>query len=738
MNSKQISLKLFLLFLLAFIAVGTAAYAPEDFTATSKGSIELCPCSNQAYTVIVENTGTVPSSYKVLADGSASGWIKFNPDRFSLNPGQKGSFYVIVNSECNIKGNYDLKMFITSNWGITKAIKQNLEFSECYDYSLEQGNVIDEAAESIEFEWHDGQYSLCKDEQKVMPILITNNENFENKYRMFLDAPEWAKLNTGSASLGAKKSGIFLINLDMVGVEGDFDFKLNAISELGKVQRKKDIKVSAGECYSIGLELEKENNVVCGGEEQRYDLTIKNSGTLGHSVALEAEGVDWAGFETTVLQTKANGNKSNGSTEPKPEISEKKVLQLGPGEEKIVGLNVNPPEGLSGNFEIWVHATLEDKKDFISSEISNIDVMPKADCYKADISAKTSVTNNYNEDFFFAKVKNNGIKKADYDVSLEGVPWVSINPETLDLNPGQTGNLNLKVNPGDDVIPGTYGIKINLESNGAFYSKNVDILLKKENELMKKFKVGARFYRYYIYLLVLLAILAVLFRKEISKLRDSAKKRYKNYRIKSERIKALKLARKEREEEKRKKEELEEKEKKSGQKESKGNGKRKTNKSKISKIWVFILALIAALIFVGHKARLFNAKYLHIYIWNILVGYFYYILIGIGAVIALFLLFLFFNYVRKKGKKLKVKKSAKKADKKAKKKDKPYNSPYSRILLFIFAAILIYIAAYFNLFNGIKDFFVLYMYYIMIGIVILIVLILIIRFYKPLFKFLRE
>ncbi|MCK4859552.1 MAG: hypothetical protein KAS87_03220, partial [Candidatus Omnitrophica bacterium] len=549
MNAKTIVLNLFLLLVLLIGLVN----AQEDFTAASLPSVELCPCSNQAYTVAVENTGTAAGSYKVLADGDAAEWVNFNPSRFVLNPGQKGSFLVFVNSVCNIRGDYGLDIFITANSGLTKVIRQVLKFSECYDYSLEQGEVIEEADESIKFLQHDNSYSLCKDEQKAIPILITNNENFENRYRLFLDAPEWAALNADSASLGAKKSGIFLINLDTADIEGEFNFKLNTISELGKVQRKKSIEVDVGECYALEMELEKEKDVVCGGEDKSYDIIIKNVGTLRQSVDLAVDGPAWAGFEEIVLQPKyedknnavlnLSNNKSKGfETEPKPVISEKKVLQLNPGEEKTAGLNVNPADDVAGNFEITVHAVPGNKTEFMASDTININVMSRLTCYQADISAKTSINNFYSHELFFAKVKNKGIKKADYDVSLEGVSWVRASPKTLELNPGQAGNINLDVEPGYDIEPGVYGVKIYLESNGAIYSKNVDIILKKESESMKKFKAAVKFYQYYIYLLVLLIVLAIIFRKPINKFRNNIKKGCVKYKVKRERLRALKLA----------------------------------------------------------------------------------------------------------------------------------------------------------------------------------------------------
>lgn len=690
--------------------------AKEDFTATSPRFVELCPCSNQRYAVTVENTGSVQNSYTVLASGDAAGAVTFNPDKFTLNAGQKGRFFVFVNSVCNVEGDFNFQIFITTNNGLTKVIRQVLKFSQCYDYSLEQGQIFEEIKEeSISFLQHEGPYSLCKDGRKSIPILITNNENFENKYKLFLDAPEWARLNSDSASLDAKKSGIFLINLDTANVEGKFDFKLNGISELGKVQRKNNIEVNVKDCYALELDL-KEKDIVCGGEEKVYDVVIKNPVTFSKDVRLGLDAPEWVSL----------GNNT--------------YFYLRYKEEKAAILNVNPSDDISGNFLVEISALVENKTTFYDK--IKLDVTPKFACYKADISTKTSTTNFYNHDFFSAKIRNNGIKKSNYDVSLEGPSWISATPKALELNPGQTGNLNLIINPDTDVAPGTYGIKINLESNGMVYSENVDIMLREENEFVKRLKTSMMFYRYYIYLLILIIILIIIFMKPVIRIKNEVKKNYEKYKVERERLRALKLARKEREEEKKKKKELEEKRKEQEEERKKELEKQKKEKKRkkffkihFSKILVYIILIIASIIFIGHKNRLFNAKYLHIYIRNIFLEYLYYILIGVSVIIVLFLFFLLLNFISKKKK---IKKEAKKSREKIKKGKEWYNNPFHVIAIFIPIMILFAALAYLNLFEDIKDFVILYSYYFGLGLAILVVIILLIKFYKPLFKFLRE
>jgi len=295
----------------------------------------------------------------------------------------------------------------------------------------------------------------------------------------------------------------------------------------------------------------------------------------------------------------------------------------------------------------------------------------------------------------------------------------------LELKPGQTGNLNLNVNPGADVEADTYDVMINLEVNNVAYSKNVDVKLKKESELGKKAKATLKFYQYYIYLGIVIIVVILIFIRPIRKLKNRIKGKYEKYSIRRQRLIALKLAREKKEAER--KEELEDnKEERLRKKELRIVKVRKSTKF-WTKPWVYVLALIIIIagILLGHYFRLFNAKYLNVYISNFFIGNLYYLLIGSGIVVILFLLLLAYNYLTKGGKKVEIK---------AKKEIKLYNTTYFRIIILILIGVLIYAVSY----QEIRDFLILYSSYVSSGVVILVVIILLIRYYKPLVKFLRE
>ena len=705
-----------------FLLLPNAIFAQEDFKATAVPSVELCPCSNQAYMVTVENTGTFASSYRVLANEELSEWVKFSPNRFTLNPGQKGSFSVIVNSACNIEDTFDLEIFIATNAGLAKSLKQQIKFLECYDYSMEHGGVVG-VSQKVEFNGHEGFYGLCKNEQKAIPILIANNENFANIYKLKLDAPEWASLNADEVRLNAKKSGVLLINYDTTNIEGEFNFKIDAISRLGEVHRKKSIDANVGECYALDIDIEKDKDVICGGEENAYEVSVKNSGTFGRNIAVGVEGPKWASI----------GNAS---------------FYLESGQEKTLELGINPGNDVSGNFLVEVFSAANNKTGLRFSDAISFDVVSSTVCYEAEIDAKGSVTNLYSREFIYAKIKNNGIRNANYSVSVDGPSWVNVNPKNLELKPWQSGNVNIEINPGSDVEESAFDVKLSVESNGNIYSKDIKANVKKESEFARKLKSTFMFYQYYIYLFLAILVLAIIFRKRIRKTIGSVKKRYEKYKAKREKLAALRAAREEREEKR--------KEEKKIKEEERGEEERKKEESKRAlkkaprkvpkkfnplKILIYILLIIAALIFIGHQNKLFNAKYLHIYISNFFISYLYYILTGVGVVVVLFLLLLLYNFITKKGRG-KVKKEEKISEKGARKKVKRRKIPYFKILFVLIVAALIAAANLPNIdygvFGNVGDFFVLYQYYFLLGAAILVAIIFLIRFYKPLFKFLRE
>jgi PGF-pre-PGF domain-containing protein len=81
----------------AFLLLISSVYAAEDtaeitsgedFTASGTARILAFSCSPAYGQIIVTNTGAVPSSYGLVAEGGAKEWVAFDPMSFVLMPGQ--------------------------------------------------------------------------------------------------------------------------------------------------------------------------------------------------------------------------------------------------------------------------------------------------------------------------------------------------------------------------------------------------------------------------------------------------------------------------------------------------------------------------------------------------------------------------------------------------------------------------------------------------------------------------
>jgi len=417
MNKKVI------LYFIFFLLLTLVAAAQEDFIVTVQDKIGLCPCSNQAYPVYVQNNEALTSEYIVSFSGNAAKWVQANPSKFKVNPGVAGYFFVNVDSDCSVGGSYDLNVHIAKD-SLIKTAKQNLSFTECYKFDTEFGNLIEmkEGQESVSFSKHDGSYSICEEEEKVLPILITNKESYGNSYSLSLKGEEWVKLNADGASLDGNARGIALVELKPgKGTTGDYKLSFDAVTKLGNVKKSKEIDVKIKKCYGLKIELEKEEGIVCG--EAVYDLKIENDGVSSEEVELGTN-FEWAEIKNSTLILK--------------------------GEEKrIVQLALKPD--VSGSFDVEVNGFVMNHPDIMASDKIKIDAATKEECYSALVDVKKKIVNYYSEEYYNLDVVNSGLKKAHYNISLDGLSWIDISPNSLQLSPGQKGNLNLHIFPGEDI-----------------------------------------------------------------------------------------------------------------------------------------------------------------------------------------------------------------------------------------------------------------------------------------------
>ncbi|MBI2653432.1 hypothetical protein HYX02_01335 [Candidatus Woesearchaeota archaeon] len=392
---------------------------------------------------------------------------------------------------------------------ISSAYAQNFDLFSGKFYELKEGE------ERIEFESFNGTYDICENEKKAIPILIVNNDAVDNKFVLDAFGVSWINLNVKEFLLSKKQRGIIFLQLaPVLDVEGKYAIK---ISTLSSANSRKDLilDVNVEKCYSLKLELEKEYDKACGGIKKQYRGEVINNGKNKVDVELNVNGPNWISVNKNAFSVDVNNKQE-------------------------FELNADIPANAKGVFNVVVNAVAKNFPSIKSEKNLRLEVVSKYDCYKADVIADSRIKNDYSNVYIPIKVRNSGIEKAEYEISLEAPSWISVEPKKLAVNPEQIGNMNLNINPDDEVAEGVYGVKIHAKFEDITYTKNIEVVLGKK-QYLKNAKLFLNFYKYYLYITVIALAALFIFRRQIS---TSIKKSYKDYRHRKTRLKALEAARK--------------------------------------------------------------------------------------------------------------------------------------------------------------------------------------------------
>ena len=656
-----------------------------------------------AYRFDIKNSGNALESYNLSLDRFYE-YAAFSQNPIIVEPEQSQIAYAYLTIPCSIDGSYTPNLIAKAeSTGIITKIPFQIDIKPCFGYSIKLGNDIDlHNATPVSFAEHEGGYSICNGDSRAMPILAVNNKNASTKLNIGVKGEKWGYLSAKSLEIGANQAGAaYLILTPPIEKEGKYSFILNVGDANNKFSS--EINVDVKKCYSFGVNIEKDKDRLCGGEEKNYSVNVENNGNKLAYLNLTAEGAEWAAITRNFIGLKPDG-------------------------EGKLELIINPAANESGSFNIKVSASLTENSGIKEDDGINVEVKTKEDCYKADVEIVTKRI-TYKPTAIPITIKNSGIKKADYSISLEAPSWVSVNPSFLTINPGKGSSILLNTAPSEETAEGAYNLTLKLSAEGIVYSKKIELQLKKENLAVKKIKEIIWYIRYYIYLALILAVIILLIYGPIKS---------KIIKIKGE----IEEAR-EREKEKKEKEETKEEEKTeeikkaelTAEGETKGAAKSRKRRigSYILLIWSIIFALgvvIYSFISFDLIGRIKNIKIAEFFpVAKGIFGQYLYYIIGGAVLLLLIAILLIIRKIKRKKTKKGNKKEAKKEAAKKKKR-------WVKILVGIFAAIIAlgaaaYGLAYYGLIQNIKDFLVVYYNYIIAGIIILIILISAVKSYKP-------
>jgi heme/copper-type cytochrome/quinol oxidase subunit 2 len=529
---------------------------------------------------------------------------------------------------------------------------------------------------NIKFSSHSDQYDICLSDQTVIPVLIKNRNDFSDTFSFTIDK-EYVSIPVKSAVIGKGKSAVLPLIVNPSSIV-DGILQLDIVTKEERIKRSVMIKTNIEQCRSFSLNFEKTKDELCGCDKPSYNLVIENEGTQLDVFELKVDAPDWVNI-TFINDT----------------------IEIGPDQGEIVELDLSVPCDQKGIYTINLEAvsSITGVRKEANLELG---VSSQEECYNTQITAK-DVKINYLGGSFPIKISNNGIKDLIYSLSLDGIDWYELSQTDFSLKSNEEKIINLALYPGEDVVEGDYSVDIRLNSGGDDMLEPFNIRLQKKSTIYDKIAFYLNYSKYYILSAVILFVIILLLVMFFRQRKKNNPNVSKNDKTKSD-LKKKEL--------KDKKQEKKVVEKKVADKKE----KKKLSFVEYGYLGIVILLFLGIIGYIGYKFYKPSLTGIKL-AGSFLAANYIYVISGLVGLLVLFaVIYLIVKMVKKRRKK-------------NKKFNKKFLKVLSLILLLLVLAGGIYSLFYFNLFQYIIDFVLVYYPYILMGMGILIILILILHFH---------
>ncbi len=447
-----------------------------------------CPCLEMEYGFTVKNTGSYAEIYTFGLDKFAEyANISMNP--LILGSGESENIKVQFNLDCKIYGDYIVNFFSNAqSSGISSKVPLLLTIKKCYDYDIRTGKALDNNDNKFDvgFSSRESSYDICGGDNKSIQVMIDNFGYIGNNFYYDVEGAEWGSAYGDILRLFGYEKGYTYLDLspglDMIG---EHKFVLNVNSQNGNEKMQRVVTVNVIDCYGLILELPLEETI-CSCIDSDIIFNLQNTGSFTEEILIDIEGPEFF-----------NLNEHS--------------VDIGSGISREVKILASPGCSVKGKKDVKVMAYLEKGNEY-DEGIMSIEVVPIDKCYDLKIDADASVDLGYEEMYFPVTVVHKGIKKANYEVEIDGEDWIKADTGEFSLAPGETYSFYVVAEP-INVSAGNYYANIDLKRDNVIYRKRMKFKLRESESLFASFVGFVSYNRYWIYtgLVVLLLSVILLF-----------------------------------------------------------------------------------------------------------------------------------------------------------------------------------------------------------------------------------
>lgn len=151
------------------------------------------------------------------------------------------------------------------------------------------------------------------------------------------------------------------------------------------------------------------------------------------------------------------------------------IIVLEPLQERSIQLSVSPDDCTqTGSFPLTLLASAEQSRQ---QHTLDFDFIIKATDIPVLAEGTTAIRTDIGDNSAPITIENTGDRQTTYTLTLQGPPWATISPTTLNLEPGQQQTIFLRFTPDENVPRGTYLVTITatVQQTGIQYSKDIRV-----------------------------------------------------------------------------------------------------------------------------------------------------------------------------------------------------------------------------------------------------------------------
>ena len=408
MNNKRV------LILLTFLLFITSLSSVNAFDLTS-AELEksVCPSSTILFNTNVLGSG----SFSVNLEGDAAKWAIVVPQGFVLNNEAKLLYTYITPRFNTDPGIYNLDL-VVRNENEVKEVNYKVNIPDCH-------NLVITGTPSKE---------ICGCNSDTYSFTVSNNGIYQETYQLEVNgkAAPWVSLNQNELSLapGQTKEISAILNAPCSSDFGENDFTVTVRSLTSNAVASFDSNVIVNSCFDFEAKLDKEFVNMCEHSSETVQVNINNLAQLDNEFELSMTGPAWANLELS-------------------------KLSLSSQDSGVVNLLLTPDYQVEGDFDVNINVKSSQSK--ISTDIKTKVSVRKCNDVSFELLQRQDTLCVGSSREYEASVKNIGEFEKEFRIESTE-PWIGIDPVILTLGAGESRNVRLNFNPGENITTKAYDI----------------------------------------------------------------------------------------------------------------------------------------------------------------------------------------------------------------------------------------------------------------------------------------